>query len=148
MAQNQNSQATQEVGNVVHNETGGLRPDTKQGSGSAQDLHNAKVAVADVVENRQKAGNNGGVASDKVGANERRTSQYKDAQQAASEAARSPDVTGGSIHFYLDYGQGQPKWAVGQGTTSYGPFKNAAGGGDVPKGANVLIVIVHPKEQP
>ncbi len=91
-AQNTN---TQSVGNVVHNETGGLRPEAKEGSGSSQDLHNAKVAVADVVENREKAGNNGGVASDKVSSKERNTPQYKDAQQAAAEAARS-NVTGGS----------------------------------------------------
>ena len=108
MAQNTN---TQQVGNVVHNETGGLRPEAKEGSGSSQDLHNAKVAVADVVENREKAGNNGGVASDKVSSKERNTPQYKDAQQAAAEAARS-DVTGGSKHFYLDYGQKPPSWAA------------------------------------
>ena len=56
-------------------------------------------------------------------------------------------MTGGSKHFYLDYGQGQPKWAAGKETTSYGPFKNAAGGGDVPKGADVKIIIVHPENQ-
>ena len=146
-AQEKKDQDTQRVGNIVHNETGGLRPETKDGSGSSKDLHESKVAVADVVENREKAGNNGGVASDQVSSKERNTPQYKDAQQAAAEAARSPDVTGGSKHFYLDYGQGQPKWAVGKETTSYGPFTNVAGGGDVPKGADVKIIIVHPENQ-
>jgi RHS repeat-associated protein len=134
------------IGNIVHNETGGLRPEAKQGSGSSQDLHNAKVAVADVVENREKAGNNGGVASDKVSSKERGTPQYKDAQQAAAEAARS-DVTGGSQHFYLDYGQKPPSWAARKETTTFGPFRNIAGGGDVPKGADVKIIIVHPENQ-
>src|SRR5208282_5588100 len=143
----QNTTNTQQVGNIVHNETGGLRPKTIEGSGSGQDLHNAKVVVSDVIENREKAGINGGVASDKVSSKERNTPQYKDAQQAASEAARSPDVTGGSKNFYLDYGQPKPSWAQGKVTSSYGPFKNAAGGGDVPKGHDVLIIIVHPEDQ-
>jgi hypothetical protein len=99
-----------------------------------------------IVENREKAGNNGGVASDKVSSKERNTPQYKDAQQAAAEAARS-DVTGGSKHFYLDFGQKPPNWAAGKEITTYGPFKNAAGGGDVPKGADVKIIIVHPENQ-
>ena len=63
------------------------------------------------------------------------------------EAARSPDVTGGSTHLYLDYGQKAPSWAAGKETTTCGPFKNAAGGGDVPKGAHVKIIIVHPEDQ-
>lgn len=145
--QAQNTTNTQQVGNIVHNETGGLRSETKEGSGSSQDLHNAKVAISDVVENRKKAGNNGGVASDKVSSKEQNTPQYKDAQKAAAEAAHSPDVTGGSKHFYLDYGQKAPSWAAGKDTTTYGPFKNAAGGGDVPKGADVKIIIVHPEDQ-
>ena len=139
--------AKERIGNIIYNETGGLRPETEEGSGSSQDMHNARVAIADVIDNRERAGAGGGVASDQVGANERNTSQYEDSQSAASEAANSSDVTGGSEHFYLDYGQGQPKWAVGKKTTSYGPFKNAAGGGDVPRGADVMIIIVHPENQ-
>ena len=145
--QAQNTANSHQVGNIVHNETGGLRPEAKEGSGSSQDLHNAKVAISDVVKNREKSGVNGGVASDKVSSKERNTSQYKDAQQAAAQAARSPDVTGGSKHFYLDYGEKAPSWAAGKETTTYGPFKNAAGGGDVPKGAVVKIIIVHPENQ-
>jgi hypothetical protein len=33
----------------------------------------------------------------------------------------------------------------GQETITYGPFLNAAGGGDVPQGADVYIVIVLPR---
>jgi RHS repeat-associated protein len=146
--QNQQRQnGTQQVGNIVYNETGGLRPEEKGGSGSAPDLHNARVAVSDVIENRETARITGGLASDKVASNEQKTSQYQDSQKAASEAARSPDVTGGSQHFYLDYGQPKPSWAQGKATTTYGPFRNAAGRGDVPKGADVQIVIVHPEKQ-
>jgi RHS repeat-associated protein len=137
----------QTTGNIVYNETGGLRPEAKDGSGSSQDLHDSRVAVADVVDNRNKAGAKGGVASDAVSAKERNNPQYKDSQAAASEAANSHDRTGGSTHFYLDYGQPKPSWANGKATTSYGPFVNAAGGGDVPKGADVRIVIVHPEDQ-
>lgn len=110
-------------------------------------MHDARVAVADVISNRNKAGVEGGVASDAVSSKERNNLQYKDSQAAALEAARSPDRTGGSIHFYLDYGQPKPSWAIGKATTSYGPFVNRAGGGDVPTGADVMIVIVHPEDQ-
>ena len=145
--QNQQEDQQQTTGNIVYNETGGLRPKAKDGSGSSQDLHDSRVAVADVVDNRNKAGAKGGVASDAVSAKERNNPQYKDSQAAASEAANSPDRTGGSTHFYLNYGQPAPSWANGKVTTSYGPFVNAAGGGDVPKGADVRIVIVHPEDQ-
>lgn len=134
------------IGNRVYNETGGLRPKAgaKSGeSGSAEDLHNARVAMADVARNRQKEGTTGGVAPGRVDPLGQKTAQYKDAQGAASEAARSPDVTKGSGNFYLEYGQGPPNWAKGKKMTSYGPFKNASGGGDVPKGHDVRIVIVH-----
>lgn len=141
------AQQQQTTGNIVYNETGGLRPKAKDGSGSSQDLHDSRVAVADVIDNRNKAGAKGGVASDAVSPKERHNAQYKDSQAAASEAANSPDRTGGSTHFYLDYGQPKPNWANGKVTTSYGPFVNAAGGGDVPKGADVRIVIVHPEDQ-
>lgn len=141
------AQQRTQTGNIVYNETGGLRPEQKDGSGSSQNLHDARVAVSDVIDNRKKAGVKGGVASDSVSSKERNNSQYKDAQSAASEAARSPDRTGGSTEFYLDYGQPKPSWANGTATTSYGPFRNAAGGGDVPKGADVRIIIVHPEDQ-
>jgi len=145
--QPKDSAQQQNTGNVVYNETGGLRPKAKDGSGSSQNLHDSRVAVADVIDNRNKAGAKGGVASDAVSAKERNNPQYKDSQAAASEAANSPDRTGGSTHFYLDYGQPKPSWANGKATTSYGPFVNAAGGGDVPKGADVRIIIVHPEDQ-
>lgn len=134
------------IGNRVYNETGGLRPKAgvKPGDpGSAEDLHNARVAMSDVARNREKEGTTGGIAHNRVIPIGQKTAQYKDAQAAALEAARSSDVTKGSGNFYLDYGQGPPNWAEGKKMTSYGPFKNASGGGDVPTGADVRIVIVH-----
>lgn len=130
------------TGNIVYRETGGLRGKNKKG-GSATDLHKARVAVADVVNNRRKAGIKGGVARSNVSPSQQHNAQYKDSQKAANEAAHSRDVTGGAKNFYLDYGQVTPNWAKGKATTSYGPFKNAAGRGDVLKGADVRIVIVH-----
>ena len=103
--------------------------------------------MSHVAENREKRGIKGGIATDKVGALGQKTSQFKDAQAAAAEAVGAPDVTGNSEHFYLDYsGERKPDWAVGKKTTTYGPFTNASGGGDVPKG-DVRIVIVHPEKK-
>ena len=143
--QNQPPANDQRVGNVVHNETGSLRPSAKEGAGSSQDLHNAKVGIAHVVDNRESAGTNGGVASDSVSSAEKRTSQYKDAQTAAAQANGSPDTTHGAKNYVLDYGQKMPKW-VGKMQTvqSFGPFLNSSGGGDVPKGAQVTIRILAP----
>jgi len=139
--------ATQKIGNVVHNETSGLRPASKDGAGRSKDLHDAKVAIAHVVENREKAGVNGGVASDKASASEQRTSQYKDAQSAASEASQQKDTTGGAKNYVLDYGQKMPGW-VGKmdASQSFGPFNNKSGGGDVTQGTDVTIKILVPKE--
>jgi hypothetical protein len=60
---------------------------------------------------------------------------------AAHRAGKQADPTGGATHFYFDYGQtSAPSWGK-QAVVTYGPFRNAAGGGDVDKGANVKIVI-------
>lgn len=134
------------IANRVYNETGGLRPkpDAKSGApGSAEDLHKARVAISHVAQNREKSGRRGGIAPDRASSVGQKTPQYKDSHAAAIEAAHGPDVTGGSEYFYLDYGQRVPNWAQGKKTTSYGPFENAAGGGDVPKGDDVRIVVVH-----
>jgi hypothetical protein len=61
---------------------------------------------------------------------------YEDSQAAAKKASGDKN---GPTHFYLDHGQAKPKWANGTPKESYGPFRNVAGGGDVPKGAKVWI---------
>lgn len=141
----QGKESQTSIGNRVYNETGGLRakPGAKPGApGSAEDLHNGRVAIANVAGNREKAGIAGGIAPDKVSPSGQKTPQYKDAQGAAAQASHT-DITGGAANFYLEHGQGPPKWAKGRKMTSYGPFNNASGGGDVPKGADTQIVIVH-----
>lgn len=142
----QEKESQTRIGNRVYNETGGLRSKAGAKPGepsSAEDLHNGRVAIADVIQNREEVGKYNGVATNKIHKGATDTPQYRDAQNAASEAVRTPGEARGSENFYLDHGQPQPKWAEGKRKTSYGPFTNAAGGGDVPKGKDVRIVIVH-----
>lgn len=136
------------VANIVLNETAGLRPSSTQGSGSAEDLRNATIGMAHVVDNRKNAGMHRGVASDKVRSAERETQQYRDAQTAAAEANGSPDTTNGARNYVLDYGQKMPRWVAKMQTVrSFGPFVNQSGGGDVPRGAEVMIRILLPVQR-
>ena len=66
---------------------------------------------------------------------------WTDSQDAVREAATSDDDTNGAVHFFLDYpGVSRPHWATDDRESShYGPFVNAAGGGDVPRGAQVTV---------
>lgn len=138
--------------NRVYNETAGLRPTTKQGRGSAQDLHNGRVAMSHVIRNRQAHGNFGGVAPNALTHSEEHAVQhyppardaYRDSVNAASGAAARPDPTHGATQFYLDYGQPQPSWARRKGPiASYGPFSNPAGGGDVQKDSKTVIIRIY-----
>jgi hypothetical protein len=139
---------TKRVANIVDNETAGLRPSSTLGSGSEQDLYNATIGLAHVVDNRKKAGMRRGVASDRVRNAERKTQQYRDAQTAVAEANASPDTTNGACNYVLDYGQKMPEWVARMETVqSFGPFVNQSGGGDVPKGAQVVIRILAPVQR-
>ncbi len=135
-----------QTANSIYNETSGLRPVTKRGSGSADDLSKARSYVAPIV----KAGKFP-VASDKLSAAAARAiksypparAAYQDSLDAAYAAFSGHDPTGGATHFYLNYGQKPPSWAAGKKpVATFGPFKNVAGGGDVRKGAMVTIVII------
>jgi hypothetical protein len=140
--------SAKKVAIIVLHETAGLRPSSTQGSGSPQDLHNATIGIAHVVDNRKNAGIHRGVASEKVRNAERKTQQYRDAQTAAAEANLSPDTTNGARNYVLDYGQKMPKWVTKmQAVQSFGPFVNRSGGGDVPKGAQVMIRILVPAQR-
>jgi hypothetical protein len=76
---------------------------------------------------------------------ERKTQQYREAQTAVAEANASPDSTNGACNYVLDYGQKMPDWVAKMQTVqSFGPFVNQSGGGDVPKGAQVVIRILSP----
>jgi hypothetical protein len=136
------------VGNLIYNETSGLRPTSETGEGSPQNLHEARVAAGTVAKtldaNGKKLGKPLTVATQitskeamAVRSYDPAKHAYEDSQTAASKASRDRN---GPTHFYLDHGQPKPRWA--DGTTpkqSYGPFQNVAGGGDVPKRAKVWI---------
>lgn len=68
---------------------------------------------------------------------------WMDAQAAVREAAASADDTQRAIHFLLDFpGLNRPNWATDdRETANYGPFSNAAGGGDVKRRAPVTVRI-------
>jgi hypothetical protein len=62
---------------------------------------------------------------------------------AAHRAGKQPDPTNGAKHFYLEYGQGPPRWATGQAPTAvFGPFSNPTGKGDAAKDKDVRIVVL------
>ena len=139
------------VGNSVYNETSGLRPTSPAGPGSAQDLSKARAGIAGVTKNRAAAGKGvgTGTAPGRLSNSEDNAvktyppakTAYEDSQAAASGA---PGDSNGPQGFYLDYGQRKPPWVEGkEPVESYGPFRNASGHGDVPKGANVRIRIYH-----
>ena len=136
------------VGNSVYNETSGLRPTSPTGEGSAQDLSDARVGLADVTKNRDAAGTavGKGTAPGQLAGSEASAVKtyppakqaYEDSRAAAGKAHGDPK---GPHNFYLDWGQGKPPWAEGkQPKESYGPFLNVADG-DVPRGATVRIRI-------
>ncbi len=142
---------TDSLANRIYNETSGLRPTAPQGPGSAEDLHNARLHMGQVIRNREAGRIQRGVARDRLEKQETQAIQtyppaqraYQDSQRAAERARREPDRTSGAEHFYLDYGQAPPHWAAGEKPVAvFGPFNNPAGGGDVPKGQKVRIVVL------
>jgi hypothetical protein len=135
------------IGNFIYNETAGLRPTTKTGNGSQQDLHEARVGAGTVGKNLEATGKELGkprTAPTQLTPQETKAVRsygparhaYEDSQAAARKATGDKN---GPTHFYLDHGQPKPKWAEGAPKQSYGPFRNEAGSGDVPKGAKVWI---------
>jgi len=129
---------------VIFNETSGLRP----GSNNPEDLHDARVSIADTLLNaagmRHPPRTVGDTlttsAARAIGRDPDAMAAWADSQAAATEAAATPDNTGGATHFWLDYGQPNPGWALEENeTAAYGPFTNVAGGGDVPSGATVTV---------
>lgn len=68
---------------------------------------------------------------------------YKDSQRAADESATGPDPTRGATHYFLDYGQPLPIWAVGiPPVKTFGPFLKTLEGGKTTKDVKVKIVII------
>lgn len=141
--------------NRVYNETSGLRPTTKHGPGSVDDLHTARLYIAHVLGNREATGKAGIVAPDQLPLREAHAihtyppakEAYHDSLSAAQKAGSTPDPTKGAKNYYLDYGQGPPPWAAGKKPIAvFGPFVNASGGGGMhnpKKGDKVHIRIYH-----
>jgi len=68
---------------------------------------------------------------------------YKDSQRAADESATGADPTGGATHYFLDFGQPKPIWAVGvQPLKTFGPFLKTLEDGETQKAVKVKIVII------
>ena len=145
------SRANRKPGNkaarIVFNETSGLR----LVNGNSEDLHDARVAIAHTLRNAAGMQHPPATVTDTLTPSAAQAiltdaqarAAWADAQEAVREAAETPDDTGEAIHFLLDYnGVGRQPWATqDRETASYGPFTNAAGGGDVPRGAQVTVRI-------
>lgn len=143
--------------NRVYNETSDLRPITKHGPGSAQDLHDARLYIAHVLENRETSGKLGIVAPENLRSKEVDAIHnyppvkhaYNDSLKAAQGAASGVDPTIGATHYYMDYGQAPPAWAAKKTPIkSFGPFRITSGQGGVhgpKKGGKVYIRVYHLK---
>ena len=151
-AQNQRNSA--EV-NTIYNETSGLRPDPSSDPNSAQNLDTARQNAAHVYENTN---GNGFQAGDTLSGREQSAIKngspdavagYESSQKAVAAAHQDrTDPTQGATHIYIydlspNSTQHVPAWVTnGNPTTVQGPFINAAGGGDVSKGAPVLVITI------
>ncbi|MHB8526709.1 MAG: hypothetical protein ACYDD2_11200 [Candidatus Acidiferrales bacterium] len=68
---------------------------------------------------------------------------YKDSQRAADQSATGPDPTGGATHYFVDYGQPLPIWAIGVSPIkTFGPFLKTLQAGKPAKSVKVKIVII------
>jgi hypothetical protein len=140
------------VANQIYNETAGLRTTDQRGNGpgSDWDLQQARFAMAHVIQNRAASGVRGGLASGEINHREtkaigtigsRAYDAHGESVYAAHRAGKQADPTSGATHSYFDSGQtSTPPWGK-HAVAIYGPFRNAAGGGDVHKGADVKIVV-------
>lgn len=126
---------------VVFNETGGLGANTKSGKGSASDLHDARVAIAEIANRLMEAGHPDQVAAGESGiytglwrglaqGNKSAINSWNDSVLAARDALSGSDITNGAAHFRLDQRDGGvPGWAKGvRPTQTFGPFRNSGGG--------------------
>ena len=140
------------VANTTYGETGSLQP--KPGETTRGDLHTARVDTAHVVMN------GGNFYADDTLSKQEQTAlknevpkvkiAYADSLAAASEAARTPDRTTGSTHFFirdvtLGDAQRVPSWA-NPNEIVHGPFLAGSNGdGGIKKGDTVYVWINHDK---
>lgn len=142
------------VANQIYNETAGLRPTSKNGTGSGTDwdMQQARRSIAHVIHNRAAVEMRGGLASDQLAPREIRAIEkigspaynaHGASLDAAHAAAIYPDSTGGAMYFYLEHGQGSPGWAAGKKLIGeYGPFRDSAGKGPL-KDASTRVRVYH-----
>jgi hypothetical protein len=140
---------------AIHNEAAGLRPASRQGSGSAGDLTDSRAWMGQVAQNNRAGGRPARIAPTSLTRTEQvavvrnpiARAQYEDARRAAQTAIRAGGNPHGPMHFYLaEEGMpagNRPAWARGTPVQRFGPFINSAGGGDVRRGARVYVEI-HP----
>ncbi|MFZ0883127.1 MAG: hypothetical protein WAN14_06985 [Candidatus Acidiferrales bacterium] len=144
-AKQRNPAVENKAARIIFNETSGLRAS----NGNADDLHDARVAVAHTLLNASGMSHPPSTVTDilthaaarSILADAAAKAAWADSLAAAREAAIYPDGTEGAVHFLLDYpNASRPKWATDDRETAhYGPFVNEAGGGDVPRRAPVTI---------
>ena len=147
-----NSKPGIKASRIIFNETSGLQPANR----NSVDLHDARVAMAHARSNGESMSHPPSTVSDTLTSTASRAiltdakakAAWTDSAAAVQEAAASSDNTNGAVHFFLDYQNAdRPDWATeDRETANYGPFVNAAGGGDVPRGALVTIRIYSDKD--
>jgi hypothetical protein len=129
------------LANVIYHETSGLRakPGVKPGTaGSAEDLHNARVAIGEVARHDLDAGHPNYVAHTELKPDEEKTlaagnryavQAHNDSLAAARQALSGSKMTGGATQYRL---RPHPHTRIsirGKAiTTHYGPFNDVQGG--------------------
>jgi hypothetical protein len=123
----------------VFNETGGLTANARSGNGSAANLHDARVAAAEVAKRAVESGQANLVAPDELmtglwqglnDGNPAAAQAWNDSLSAARTALAGSNTTEDATHFRLDSKTGTiPPWARSrQPAQTFGPFRNAGGG--------------------
>ena len=136
-APDKNNPKEVELDNVTYNETGGLRADPKAKPGhpgSAEDLHGARVAVAEIAERVLRSGHPEreqaprGLTSETIrDLNAGNQDVIRALNDALSAARSGANTTAGAMHFRT--GRHRFKSLYGHKATLYfGPFPNATGG--------------------
>lgn len=133
------SESERRLAVIVFNETGGLTASAQSAKGSAADLHDARVAAAEVSKRAVEGGRADRVAADELptglwkglnNENPAAVEAWNDSLSAARTALAGSNTTEDATHFRLDAKTGTiPRWAGGkQPLQSFGPFRNAGGG--------------------
>jgi hypothetical protein len=138
-----------ELTNVTYNETSGLRADPKAkpgAPGSAEDLHNARVAVAEVAHTvldsdhpeRVKAPTDltARAVHDINAGNSDAISAHNDSLSAVREVLAGSNATKGATQYRMNARDTQKSINGKRVTLRYGPFSNVQGGTRV-------IIIAH-----